>query len=198
MFVISASAAIGYQADRIILSHTADAIEVARYSVAAQLFFPLLGIVSSAGYTLWGKYALERQDKGVSSRRFRQTVAAFAGAGLVEAALLIGVGPWVNRAVLGVDAPRGVYMAFGLLLALQSTGLPIGMLLTDRNGLKWQAGLFSIMVLVNVWLSIVWSSSIGAAGPVFASAVGYGCAVLAPSIILTRRYVSAVPATAGV
>ena len=188
MFIITSASAVGYQTDRLVLSHITRAIEVAQYSVAAQIFLPLWAIISSAGYTLWGKYALERDVGGVIAHRFWRTVAIFAAVGLAGAGVLTGLGPPAIRILLGVHVPWTLCGAFGLLLAFQAAGLPVGMLMTDRRGLKQQAILFSVMVLVNVWLSIRWAHDMGAAGPVLASAVAYGCFVLVPSCILTRKH----------
>jgi O-antigen/teichoic acid export membrane protein len=190
MFVITTASAIGYQTDRLVLSHTRSALDVGQYSVAAQLFLPLWAIVSSAGYTLWGTYAVDRDAGGISRGGFRRTVAIFAAVGLAEGAFLTLVGPRAIRVLLGVDVPWGVCGAFALLLAFQAIGLPLGMLLTDQRGLRLQAALFSAMVILNVWLSIRWAHGMGAAGPVLASAASYCCVVLVPSAFFVRRYLS--------
>lgn len=188
MLIITTASAVGYQTDRLVLSHTTGAIDVGQYSVAAQLFLPLWAIISSAGYTLWGKYAVERDVGGPAPHRFWRTVVIFAVVGVAEAGFLTVVGPPAIKMLLGVHVPWTLCGAFGLLLAFQATGLPVGMLMTDRRGLRQQATLFSVMVLFNVWLSIRWAHDMGATGPVLASAVAYGCLVLVPSVILTQRY----------
>ena len=192
MFIITTASAIGYQTDRLVLSHTTGALDVGQYSVAAQLFLPLWAIVSSAGYTLWATYAVDRDAGGVSWARFRRTVAIFAAVGLAEAAFLTLIGPRAIKILLGVDVSWRVCGAFALLLAFQATGLPLGMLLTDRRGLRLQAALFSVMVILNVWLSIRWAHSMGAAGPVLASATAYCCVVLVPSAFFVRTYLSSI------
>jgi O-antigen/teichoic acid export membrane protein len=188
MFVISTAAALGYQTDRLVLSHVAGATAVAHYSVAAQLFFPLWAVVSSAGYTLWAKYAVEREAGAVSPSSFVRTAARFAVAGALGGAFLVAVGPELVGALLNVDVARTVFAAFGLLLALQAAGLPVGMLLTDRAGLRLQAVCFAIMVVANVALSIMWARELGTSGPVLASAFTYGLLVLLPSVAFSRRY----------
>jgi hypothetical protein len=150
----------------------------------------LLGIVSSAGYTLWGKYAVERGREGVSRAAFVRTVAVFAGVGLVEAVLLTAAGPFAIEAVLGVRVAAGLCAAFGLLLMLQAAGLPVGMLMTDERGLRDQAIVFSLMVILNVWLSILLAARVGTSGPVLASAITYLGVVLLPSGVWARRYLT--------
>jgi O-antigen/teichoic acid export membrane protein len=190
MLLISTAGSIAYQTDRLVLSHIGGSLAVAHYSVVAQLFFPLLGIVSSAGYTLWGKYAVERGREGVSRAAFVRTVAVFAGVGLVEAVLLTAAGPFAIEAVLGVRVAAGLCAAFGLLLMLQAAGLPVGMLMTDERGLRDQAIVFSLMVILNVWLSILLAARVGTSGPVLASAITYLGVVLLPSGVWARRYLT--------
>lgn len=188
MFVVTAAGAVGYQTDRLVLSHVTGVLAVAQYSVASQLFFPLWAVVSSAGYTLWAKYAVERETGALSRPGFLRTVGIFAAAGGLGAAFLTLAGPALISALLHVDVSWKLCGAFGLLLALQSTGLPIGMLLTDRLGLRRQAVCFALMVAANLALSIVWARELGAAGPVLASALTYGALVVVPSAVFARRY----------
>ncbi len=196
MFVVTAAGAVGYQTDRLVLSHVTGVIAIAQYSVASQLFFPLWAVVSSAGYTLWAKYALERETGALSRTGFLRTVRTFAAAGCLGAAFLTLAGPGLLSVLLHVDDSWKLCGAFGLLLALQSTGLPIGMLLTDRLGLRRQAVCFALMVAANLPLSIVWARDLGAVGPVLASALAYGALVVVPSAVFARRYF--LPPTPGV
>lgn len=195
MFVVTAAGTIGYQTDRLVLSHVTGVLAVAQYSVASQLFFPLWAVVSSAGYTLWAKYALERETGELSRAGFRRTVAIFAAAGCLGGAFLALAGPGLISALLHAGVSWKLCGAFGLLLALQSAGLPIGMLLTDRPGLRRQAVCFAVMVVANLVLSVVWARELGAVGPVLASALTYGALVLVPSAAFARRYFASAAAS---
>lgn len=195
MLLISTCGAIAYQTDRVVLSHITGALSVAHYSVVAQMFFPLLGVISSAGYTLWGKYAVERGGDGVSHSGFRQTLVLFTSMGLLAGVFLTTFGPFAIEALLGVRVGTGLCAAFALLLILQAAGLPVGMLMTDKRGLRRQAILFSAMVGLNLGLSILLAELVGTPGPVIASAVTYLGVVLLPSLLFARRYF-AVPSLA--
>lgn len=188
MFVVTAAATIGYQTDRLVLSHVTGVLAVAQYSVASQLFFPLWAVVSSAGYTLWAKYALERETGALSRAGFLRTVSVFALAGCLGAGFLTLAGPGLISTLLHVHVSWKLCGSFGLLLALQSVGLPIGMLLTDRPGLRRQAVCFALMLAANLALSILWARELGAPGPVLASALTYGALVVVPSAVFARRY----------
>lgn len=185
MFVISAAGSIAYQTDRVVLSHVADAYTVARYSVASQAYLPVLGLITSAGYTLWPRFAVERARDEEMRRRFAATAWRYAVCGACGALLLVAAGPVLVSRLLHVSASPGLFFAFAALLGLQAVGLPFGMFLTDKAGLRFQARLFGTMVCANLALSVLFARWMGAPGPVVASVLTYGLIVLVPSVVRT-------------
>lgn len=191
MFAISVIVPLAFQTDRIVLGHVSSLSEVAAYSVAFQVFSPLLGLVSTAGVALWPVFARSRQDSGggVSRKRLVRAQIAFGSLGFALALALLAAGPVLSKMVSGgsINVSFGVFISFGGLLLLQSISYPMAMLLTDRKGLRFQAWLHLLMLAVNVPLSVFLAHKLGASGPIIASVLAIGGVLFVPQWIRTRR-----------
>ena len=189
MWVIMVVQPAALQSDRIVLAWRSTQSAVATYSLAAQLYMPLLSVVMAASAPLWPHFAKARELRGVSVRDVFIASKSVVVAGLVFAALLVAVGvPMSGIVGASVVEPRlGVFLAFGLLLAVQTITLPFGMLMTDVRGLRFQALVLVVMFVVNVALSVVLASPLGDAGPVLASAVAVATCQLVPCMRHARR-----------
>jgi len=172
MMVIMMSLPIAYQSDRLLLSHLSDLGQVAIYSIGTQLYSPMFGLIGAAGMSLWPMFARRRAHHPVARRELIKLVAIFAFVGLLLALALVIAGPWVAQFVSKgkIDVSRGVFVAFGILLVVQACWLPIGMHLTDRDGLRFQAVLHVVMLVVNLAVSAVLAHQMGAPGPLLGSA----------------------------
>jgi O-antigen/teichoic acid export membrane protein len=172
MLVITVTLPIAYQSDRLLLSHLSDLGQVAIYSVGAQLYGALFGLVGAAGMSLWPMFARRRSSQPVARHELIRLTAAFTLLGLLLAVLLVAAGPWIAPFVSKgkIDVGYGVFFAFGLLLVVQASWFPTGMLLTDRDGLRFQAAASVAMMVINVPASAVLTQRIGAAGPILGSA----------------------------
>jgi O-antigen/teichoic acid export membrane protein len=184
MMVISAALPIAYQSDRLLLSHLSNLGQVAVYAVAAQLYAALFGLVTAAGMSLWPLFARRRAYEPVMRRELIRLQAVFAVVGLTLAVLLVAAGPWVAQFVSKgeIDVGHGLLAAFGLLMVVQSSWFPIGMLMTDRDGLRFQAVTHVVMMVINLAVSAVLAQRIGAAGPVIGSVGALVIAVWVPGV----------------
>lgn len=184
MMVITAALPIAYQSDRLLLSHLSDLNQVAIYSVASQLYVSLFSLVGAAGMSLWPMFARRRANHPVVRQELVRLTVVFTAAGSVLAVTMIGVGPRVADFVSKgrIDVGYGVFAAFGLLLVVQASWFPTGMLLTDRKGLRFQAATHVVMMLINLAGSAVLAQRIGAAGPVISSAGALAIAVWVPGV----------------
>jgi O-antigen/teichoic acid export membrane protein len=184
MLVITAALPIAYQSDRLLLSHLSNLGQVAVYSVAAQLYGPLFGLIGAAGMSLWPMFARRRVHHPVARHELIRLSAVFTSVGILLAIAMVAVGPWVAQFVSKgkIDVSYGVFAAFGLLLVVQASWFPTGMLLTDRDGLRFQAVAHVVMMVINLVASAVLAHSIGAAGPVIGSAGALVIAVLVPGV----------------
>ena len=190
MLVITASLPIAYQSDRLLLSHLSNLGEVAIYALGAQLYSALFGLIGAAGMSLWPMFARRRAHHPVARHELIRLSALFAIVGLVLAITLVAAGPWVAQFVSKgqIEVGYGVFAAFGLLLVVQASWFPTAMLLTDRDGLRFQAVTHVVMMVINLAASAVLASRIGAAGPVLASAGSLAIAVWIPGMWRALRH----------
>lgn len=184
MVVITATLPIAFQSDRLLLSHLSNLGEVAIYAVGAQMFAALFGLVGAAGIALWPMFARRRAQQPVTRPELIRLIAAFALIGLILAVLLVATGPWVAQFVSQgkIEIGYGVLVAFGLLLVVHSSWFPTAMLLTDREGLRFQAVTHVVMAVLNLAASAVLAQRIGAAGPVIGSLGALVIAVWIPGV----------------
>jgi len=184
MVVIMAALPIAYQSDRLLLSHLSNLGQVAIYALAAQMYAALFAMVGAAGLSLWPVFARRRALDPLTRHELIKMVTVFAVVGLILAVLLVAAGPSVAHFVSKgqIEVGRGVLVAFGVLLVVQASWFPTGMLLTDREGLRFQAVIHVIMMVLNLGVSAVLAHLIGAAGPVIGSVGALVVAVLVPGM----------------
>lgn len=189
MWVILVVQPAALQSDRIVLAWRSTQSAVATYSLAAQLYMPLLSVVMAAAAPLWPQFAKVREVRSVSVHDVFTASKSVVVAGLVLALLLVVVGLPMSSIVGGsVVEPRlGIFLAFGSLLAVQTITLPFGMLMTDVRGLRFQARVLVVMFVVNVGLSILLAPAFGDAGPVVASAIAVATCQFVPCMRSVRR-----------
>jgi O-antigen/teichoic acid export membrane protein len=184
MVVITAALPIAYQSDRLLLSHLSNLGQVAIYSVGGQLYAPLFGLVGAAGMSLWPIFARRRANQPVERHEIIRLTVVFGLVGVLLAGTMVAVGPWVAQFVSKgkIDVGFGVFACFGLLLVVQASWFPCGMLLTDRDGLRFQALTHVVMMAFNLAVSAVLAQRIGAAGPVIGSVGALVIAVWIPGV----------------
>jgi Na+-driven multidrug efflux pump len=127
-------------------------------------------------------------------REYVCIVAVFALAGLCIGLLLVWFGPFVGDIASGgvIVIGRDLMVAFAVLILVQSIHFPGGMFLTDVSGLRAQAVMSAVMLLINLPLSVLLARSLGAVGPVLGSAIAMVVAVLVPTAVLVVRRVDRV------
>jgi O-antigen/teichoic acid export membrane protein len=185
MMIISIGLPIALQTDRLVLSHVGTRADLSAYAIVSMLYVPAWSIISSAGMSLWPRFAglgvdSERQRTQAYERFFR----LFALAGGLGCLAFIVLGPAVTRQWAGTSGgSQLLWYTFGVLLLVQSAHMPGAMLMTHPAGLRFQAGWVITMCVLNVPLSVVLAMSLGAPGPVLASAV----TILVLQLFVTRR-----------
>ena len=182
MIAITVILAAAYQTDRIVLSHASSLGEVASYSVGFLLFSPLMTMIGGAGMSLWPVYA--RRRLGVGRQALAQAEVAFGALGALLAAALVALGPFLARFVGGdeVRVDSWLLVAFGGWLFIQAVSYPMAMLMTDPEGLRFQARLHVAMVLINLPMSILLARLLGAVGPVLATILSIAIALFVPEL----------------
>ena len=185
---------LAYETDRIVLGHCSTSPQLASYNVAAQVFAPVLSIVTLGTASLWGYYSKRRIEGSLPSQRaFVQASVALAGVGLFLGIAYVVVMPGLGQLVTGrrVSISGGLVLAFALLMVVQSFHQPSAMLQTDVAGLRFNAVAVTVMTLLNIPLSISLAGSLGATGPVLASALSLTTALAIPSFVRGWRILKA-------
>lgn len=171
MLVITLALPLALQTDRLVLSHVSTRDALTEYAIVAILFAPLWSVLTSAGMTLWPRFAGLRSAAGAVAE-YRKALRMFAVAGAVGAVALALFGPLVAELWAGsTGASTTLWASFGLLMLVQAAHLPAGMFLTEPSGLRFQAVCVLAMSAVNLPLSLALAAAIGAPGPVLASAL---------------------------
>lgn len=180
---------LAMQTDRIVLSHVSTLNQLTEYSLASQMFKPVVGVVSAAGFALWPIFAKARAhgvDSGVSPGRMSLLFGAVA--------LVIGGMVGLASGILSEAATGGaiqlslpLVIAFIALVVMQGLKYPLGMYMTDAAGLKFQAAMILMLLPINVAISIVLARSIGAAGPVIGSVITVAVFQVAANTWYVRR-----------
>lgn len=165
---------LALQTDRIVLSHLSTLDELAKYSLASQLFAPVLAVIGSAGAVLWPIFAKARArgtDEGVTSPNV--LALAFGAAATAICLVLSLASPWLAAGASdgSIELPIGVLVAFSALMIVQAVRYPLGSYLTDAPGLRFQAWMIVGMLPINVVLSLVLAAKFGAIGPLIASVI---------------------------
>ena len=103
-------------------------------------------------------------------------------------AALALLGPVFCSWMYGSSGPGLLWMAVGLLLAVQAIHWPSGMYLTEGKDLVFQAVTVMVMASASVPLSIVLAIHLGAAGPLLSAALCVFLFQLVPCLLLVRRH----------
>lgn len=189
MFVVMIGLPIALQSDRIVLAHRLDSESLANYSYAAQLYTPLWSVISVAALALWPHFAAGADD-GSSLRKGWMTGMAILGSGGVAAGLCFLI---FARFVIGwmsdgqSHPTSSLLIAFALLLIVQAVHVTSGILLIKPGQLRFQAACVIALVVANLPLSWLLAPPLGAAGPVFASAITVFACQLVPGVLLAWR-----------
>ncbi|WP_255956237.1 MULTISPECIES: oligosaccharide flippase family protein [Aeromicrobium] len=185
--LLSAPIALGSQ--RYVLAQFGTAHDVAEYSVAAQVFFALNGLVGAAGVALWPKFARDR-ERGTIHRGPGLLSAVFAS-GIVVATGLV----WLVREPLfgfitndEVTVSGTTVLAFGAMVTCTAILYPLGMFIMDKPGIRFQVVPALTMAASSLALSIVLTVLLGVEGPPLSSVLAVIVCQIIPFAIYIRRH----------
>lgn len=185
MLVISTASPLTYNSDRVILGVTAVPQSLATYSIGAQIFSPLISLITSAATPLWSQFG---HGRGAGKMLVRAT-AVFGVIGLGASGLLFLATPIYSWFVTGSPSyvPIEVQGTFAIFLIVNSLTLPSMMRLNSGAGIRFQAAVASLACFVGLPLSIWAAYTLGTSGPALASAVVMASIQLVPMIIWQFR-----------
>lgn len=187
MLVLVLGIVIAMQTDRLMLSHLSTPQGLAEYNLAAQIFLPVLHVVSAAGFSLWPIFARQRAR---DARESPQPVSLIFGGAAAAACLVLALAsPLLTELATGgrVNLGLSTLIAFSALMIFQALKYPLGIYLTDARGLRFQVYVLLVTLPINLTLSYLLASRLGAAGPVIGSAVAIGMQYVA-CLLYVRRH----------
>ena len=174
MLVQMVAVALAMQTDRLVLSHESTVTQLAEYSLAAQMFNPVIAVVATASTALWPIFARARAQGVDSEVSPTRAAMVFAGVAVVATVLISAVSPWLSDLASGgrIHFSPLLVAAFSALVVVQAVKYPLGTFMTDARGLRYQAWFIAAMLPVNFAISWILAKHLGAAGPVIGSVIG--------------------------
>lgn len=178
---------VAMQTDRLLLSHLTTGDELAQYNLGSQLYGIVIQTVAAAGIAFWPIYAKARSAARVESPLL--PTLWFAAGGLALGIILAGLSPLVVGFISGgkIQLDTWLIAGFVVFVGLQAAKYPVGMYMTDRQGLRFQTIPIFIMVPLNLGLSWWLIGLVGAGGPIVGSAISVAVCQVGPNIWYVNR-----------
>ena len=171
MLVLMVGSVIALQTDRLMLSHFSTRQALAEYNLGAQIFLPVLHVVSAAGFALWPIFARQRAQR---DRASPVPISLIFGGAAVAGCVVLGAASGLLTSLASggrVHLSWTTVVAFSLLMIFQSLKYPLGMYLNDASGLRFQTYILLGTLPINLALSYALAIRFGAPGPVIGSTV---------------------------
>ncbi|WP_197077441.1 lipopolysaccharide biosynthesis protein [Rhodococcus sp. PML026] len=185
MLAISVASPISYNSARVVLGIFAPATSLATYSVGAQAFSPLLSLINTAATPLWPVFSRQPSN----SKLIISYTKKFAALGLIAALIVLTLGPVYGWFITGdvKYVPWSVWIAFGVLLFVNSAAVPSMMRLNDGPDIRFQAYTAMLSCIANIPLAILLSIHYGAIGPIAGSIVCLSLLQVLPMFVWQYR-----------
>jgi O-antigen/teichoic acid export membrane protein len=186
--IVSIAGPLALQMDRLVLSHFGTSNDVANYSVAIQVFAPLVALILAAGQPLWPMYTNAR-TAGTRPPSMTKILLLFVTLATLGAGGLCFVAAPLAQMIGGnrIHLSAGLLSAAGLMVVVYSLAVPLSMALMYPGGLRLAAVLALVCLPINLVLSIVLAGRLGAPGPLF---VGDGVQLIGqviPAMLFLRH-----------
>ncbi len=153
---------------RFVLSHVSAAGEVAKYSVARQIFAPLIVLIPAAASPLWPMFIQARITGARPPNVWRVTAVLAVASGLIAIPLALAAAPLADVISGGeVDLGFAVPVAGVAVVVFQALTLPLSMALMYPAGLRLMSRLAIVALPINIGLSVVAADRWGAPGPIY-------------------------------
>jgi O-antigen/teichoic acid export membrane protein len=189
-FILQVAGIAAVETDNIVIARLLGADSVAQYAIPMRLFL-FVPLMSNLVVTpLWPAYrdALMRRDSKWVTRTMRRSLLGTAAWGLVVSAFLVLFGGPIVRVWAGGDISpdRSLLLALGAFSVLLCVGQAFAVYMNAANVVGFQAVCLSIMVVLNLALSIVLTNAIGISGPAWGSAISMALVVIIPYAVYVR------------
>ena len=187
--IISLTAPITLQSDRLVLSHFSTASAVADYSVTVQIFAPLVALIAAGARPLWPMFAQARVS-GTVPMSVAKVITLFVGLAAIASSVLFVIAGPLSKAIGGNEIHLGIALPLAMAVAvcIQAAAVPLAMVLMYPAGLRLVATLSLVCTPINVFLSILVSPSLGAPGPLYVSIGVATFLQVIPGMVHLRRH----------
>jgi O-antigen/teichoic acid export membrane protein len=187
--ILTLTSPITLQGDRFVLSHFSTDHAVANYTVAVQIWAPLVALISAAARPLWPIFTQARAQ-GTRAISASKVIVAFVGLTAIGSGFLFVVSGPVAKIIGGDQIHLGTALplAMAVAVAIQAAAVPLGMMLMYPAGLRLIATLSLLATPLNLGLSILVSPSLGAPGPLYVSIVVALFLQTIPAMVHLRRH----------
>lgn len=185
MLVIMIAAPLALQSDRVVLGHVSSFAAVAEYNLASQLFTPVWSVIATLSVSLWPFFMRKKADNLSLRDSVFRAGAGMSIVSLVGASATAAAAPWLAGIISdnSIAISQSTLYGFVAFLFVQAVQHPLGYSMMDPRGLKFQAVCSIPLVAVSLTLSIATAPSMGAAGPLFSSAVAVVLCQIIPETV---------------
>lgn len=189
MFVVSIGSPLGFQSQRLILSHVSTSAELSRYALIAQVYAVIWMMFGTAGMALWPVFVKCRPDTRASTRLWLRSMAAFGALSAPAGVGIVVLGPWATSVLSGgqLVVTRALAIAVAFQLVAICIHLPGGMMLTMPREMRWQSYCVLAWGVLTVVLGVWWGGRWGGTGVAAAAAVTAVAALVVPDVVWIPR-----------
>lgn len=189
--IISMSVAIGCTSDSLVLTQVIGPAAVTQYSVVYKLFSLAIVLTSTILVPLWPAYG-EAASRGdihwVQRTLWRSSILTFC---LIAAAcgVLMICGKWILHLWVGDTVHPTIFLLlpFALYAIVNGMHLPISLVLTGFNIIRFQVGCFAVTAIINLGVSIVLTHWLGVPGVMWGTVLATLFFTVIPEIFYVNR-----------
>lgn len=183
-FILSITAALGFQSDSFILLHLFGAETVALYAVVAKIFSVTPMILGYILTPLWPAYreALVREDFEWVKKTLIRSIKLGLAINIPSAILLGLFGSQIIRLWIGkeITPSYDLLLGFGIWTLLNGIVGPFAMFFNSANLIKFQIITSLMMGISNIFISIFLAHLLGASGVIYGSIIALVLFTLLP------------------
>lgn len=177
------------QADKLILSHVANNLEVARYSLMAQLLSPVHSLMGVIATSYW-PYLTRMRSSGLSTYKLLRQGLKVVALGTIFLILITYIFSSYLFEFISQDQilfDFGLFFLFSLVILILVLHSTLSSAITNESDLKFQSVLITSMAIVNLAISWILGERIGASGPLIATILTLPLMVMVPNVMRARR-----------
>lgn len=187
--IVTLTAPLLLHSQRLVLSHVSTAGEVAKYSVARQIFAPLVALIPAAASPLWPMFTQARMTGAKPPNLWRVIAVLATFAGVAGVFLAIVANPVAE--LIGEDEVRlgfAIPVTGVAVILFQAVALPLSMALMYPAGLRLMSRLSLVALPINIALAAFAGDRWGAPGPLYTGLLVAIALQIVPTAVHFQRH----------